>query len=139
MNFEEPIMPPEGDGHGKRFESADLNMEDLKQYLLDTAFEDEDALVEELTKRYGMHRREGMSDMQMNMTRQFKKEDLKTIRRQIMSGEMVTENKGEPLSGKEPEEVLDLFLSTTDGNEFTLKIFQIENRNEQIRFEYTLE
>ncbi len=135
----DPIMPPEGDGHGSRFESADLNIDELKDYILDTTFEDESALVEVLTTRYGMARREGLGEVETHMTRRFRIKDVRDAYKKIMQNEEVPDIQGEPVSGEEPQELLSLFLSTADDNEFTLKIYKVLNRNQKSRFEYVLE
>lgn len=138
MNFEEPILPPEGDGNGGRFESANLDIEELRQFFLDTKFESEESIVDLLTKDYHMHRREDILGIQMGMTRRFKgitKEELERMK----SGERVHGDVGVPLSGIEPQAVARLTVGTVDESKFDLRIFKVFNRNEEFRYEYILQ
>jgi len=138
MRFEEPIMPPEGDGHGNRYESANLDTEELSAYLSDTVFEDKNALISDLTDRYGMSERESEHDIKMNMTREFDKDKIAKMIQQAREGVEEDEYYGEPLSGEEPSEILNLSIRTTEGHNFVLHIYKIMNRNKKFRFEYVL-
>jgi len=134
-HFHDPILPPEGDGHGNRFESADLDISALDVYLQDTAFENKDAILDVLTKKYGMALRDNLSDIEMNMTRIFKRPDMKSI----LESKSGDEFKGEPLSQRDPKVILNLPLKTQDGGEYTLQIFEVFNRRLNYRYEYILD
>ena len=115
---------PEGEGRGSRFESADLDIEELTEFLRKTPLEDEDAIHDLLSNRYGIYRKDSIGHMQVGMTRIFdaKKKD-----------------EGKPLSGKEPTAVARLTLKSLDDKEWDLRIFKLFNRNQKFRFEYILE
>lgn len=138
MNFEEPIMPPEGDGRGKRYESADLDMGELKTYITDTVFEDKNAIVLELTDRYGMPQRSKEYDIKVNMTRALDKATIAKMLAQINTGLEAEDYYGSPVSGEEPEEVLSVPITTLDMQHFILKIYKVTNRKKNFRFEYIL-
>jgi len=137
MNFEEPILPPEGDGNGGRFESANLDIEELRQFFLDTKFESEQAVSDLLTRDYHMHRRDDVEEITMGMTRRFKGITPDEIER-MKRGERVHGDKGVPLSGIEPQAVVRMTIATADEHQFDLRIFKVFNRNEEFRYEYIL-
>ncbi len=137
MNFEEPILPPEGDGNGGRFESADLDIEELRQFFLDTKFESQESLVDLLSRDYHMHRRDDIAEITMGMTRRFKGITPDEIER-MKKGETVHGDMGVPLSGIEPRAVARMTIETADENQFDLRIFKVFNRNEEFRYEYIL-
>ncbi|MES2213846.1 MAG: hypothetical protein V4465_00425 [Patescibacteria group bacterium] len=124
-NFEEPILPPEGDGHGHRYESADLDVDELYAYLKDTSFESEEDLAD-LMKERGVFERKSVSAIEMGMTRIISREDLQ-------HGTM-----GKPLSGKDPQAVMRTNIKTLDGKDLDLRIFKVFNRNDKYRLEYIL-
>ena len=132
MSHEEidPILPPEGSGHVWRYESANLDIEALQQYLLDTTFEDESAIVIDLSERYNMKRRASLADIEMNMTREYKG---------VASDGVIDEQKGEPLAHEEPVEVLKVSIPTQDEQLFHLHIYSVPNGGGEIRFEYILD
>jgi len=68
-NFEDIVLPPEGSGSGNRYESADVDIEHLRQYLKDTKFETEAEVFDLLTRRFSMHREDDISEIESNMTR----------------------------------------------------------------------
>jgi hypothetical protein len=129
MSHEEidPILPPEGSGHVWRYESADLDIKALQQYLLDTSFEDEAAVVIDLSDRYNMKRRMSLADIEMNMTREYKG---------VAIDGLIDEQKGEPLAHEEPVEVLQMPISTQDERLWHLRIYSVPNGGGEIRFEY---
>jgi hypothetical protein len=137
MTIENPIFPPEGEGGGQRYESANLNIEELERFLGDTVFEDKGALKEILTGRYHIKLRTSFEEIQMGMTRKFKGVTLETLEK-LERGEEVEENRGEPLSGVEPESVLALDVTMKDDKKASLEIFKVFNRNDEYRFEYVL-
>lgn len=139
MKFEgEPILPPEGSGADRRFDSADLNIEDLGQFLVDTKFEDREALEEVLTGRYAMKQRGNLREVEMGMTRKFKAVTEEMLDK-LRAGEVDESDKGEPLSGIDPEVVLHTTIETRDEKKLNLQIFRVYNRNSKYRFEYTLD
>jgi hypothetical protein len=137
MNFEEPILPPGGDGNGGRFESADLDIEELRQFFLDTKFESEESIIDMLSRDYHMHRRDDVEEITMGMTRRFKGITPDEIER-MKKGERVHGDIGVPLSGIEPQAVARMTIATADENQFDLRIFKVFNRNEEFRYEYIL-
>ena len=64
-------FPPEGEGRGGRFESANVNIPELSLYLQKERFEDESAIKEFLTGRYGMTRKESIQKIDAGMTREW--------------------------------------------------------------------
>lgn len=69
---EHPLIPepaPEEETHYWRFESSDLDIDKLTEYLHSTAFESEEELLELLTRKYHMSKRSGISEIEMGMTR----------------------------------------------------------------------
>ena len=133
-SFEEPILPPEGEGHGNRYESADLDIEELRVYLVDTKFENEEAVDEVLINQYGLFRNDNIDQIKMNMTREMDA-------RLFQPGYTTEEREGmtdKPLSGIDPQAVLRVNLKTLDGKDLDLRIFRVYNRNMQFRFEYIL-
>lgn len=137
MNFEEPILPPVGDGNGGRFESADLDIEELRQFFLDTKFESEQAVCALLTRDYNMSRRDSIAEIEVKMTRMIKGITPDEIER-MKKGERVHGDMGVPLSGIEPQAVARMTIETADEKQFDLRIFKVFNRNEEFRYEYIL-
>lgn len=70
MSKEEKFTPdePEGSGSGSRFESADLDIGELENYIRKEVFEDEANIAEILTGRYGMARKETIGQVETGMT-----------------------------------------------------------------------
>ena len=129
MTIENPIFPPEGEGAHQYFESADLKLDELEQFLADTVFEDEETLKEVLTRRYHMKSRESFEEIQIGMTREFKG---------VTSDTLDELGAGRPLSGMEPESVLTIRVAMKDDKKAHLEIFKVFNRNLEYRFEYVL-
>ncbi|MFZ3020277.1 MAG: hypothetical protein WA051_02010 [Minisyncoccia bacterium] len=136
MNKNEgPVMPPDGEGSKGRFESSDLDIEQLGDYLKDTAFESEDEIVETLSDRYKMVRNEELGEIVLGMTQQMSTEAIK----RVINGEKVdTDEFMQPLSGHKPRAVLRIELGTIGGARFDLRVFEVFNRNQKFRFEYIL-
>ncbi len=138
MNHEEPkdpIMPPEGHGDNGRYESSDLDIEELAKYLEDTAFENEEEIFETLSDRYGMVSNDGLGEIVMGMTQIMSTEAIK----RVVNGEKVdTDEFMQPLSGHKPRAVLRIELSTINGIRYDLRVFEVFNRNQKYRYEYIL-
>ncbi len=138
QNPEEFTLPPEGDGNGKRNESADLDIKDLKAFIEDTQFENVEAVSEILTKRYDMGRREGESTIDLGMTSMMRRPTTEELER-MMKGEVIDSDFGlTPVSGIKPELVLHTMVKMTDSTLYDLQIFKVYNRNQAFRFEYVL-
>jgi len=133
--FKDPVMPPEGHGANGRFESADLNIDELSEYLRDTKFENEEEIAETLSVRYNMVRNDGLGEIVMGMTHLMSTEAI----RRVVNGEKVdTEDFMVPLSGHKPRAVLRIELDTVDGARYDLRVFEVFNRNQKFRYEYVL-
>ncbi len=137
-NFEDPIMPPEGDAYGGRYESADIDIEELRRYLVDTKFESEEDIANVLTGTYSMSRKDDVGDIEANMTREYKVSDIKENAKRLLRGEELKKAESQPLSGHEPQAVLRVTLRTLGDKSFDLRIFKVFNRNQNYRFEYVL-
>ncbi len=131
--FEEPILPPEDNDPGNRYESSNLDVEQLHEYLSTTLFENKDSIEAALTGEYRIGEREDIDRIRAGMTRIFDTKQLAIAR--------LTEDKeywGTPLSGVEPQPVLRTRIKSLDGNVFDLSVFKIFNRNNYFRYEYVL-
>lgn len=64
-----PDLPPEEEVHSSRYESSDLDIENLRNFLAHTKFEDEEAIKELLRSRYHMSAKEGLGEIEAGMTR----------------------------------------------------------------------
>ena len=140
MTHEEfPILPPEGEGTGQRYESASLSMESLEAFLKDTQFENRQALVDILSVKYGMPQKRDEQHIEMGMTRMLtiiSPEELEKAKR----GEIKSfkgHDRG-PLSGHDPELMIHQVVHMQDESIFDLQIFKVHNRNQAFRFEYVL-
>lgn len=131
--FEEPILPPQNGRAGARYESSNIEIKKLHEFLNTTIFEDKNAVLEVLSKEYKMTEREDVDLLRNNMTRVFNINELKMAN---LNGDK--EYYGDPLSGKEPSAVIKTRIKTMDGNAYDLSIFEVFNRNDYFRHEFVL-
>jgi hypothetical protein len=134
-SFEDPILSPEGEGRkSHRYESADVPIKQLEEYLSNTAFENEEEISQFLSETYYMKRRESIGEIDIAMTLEVNIEDLKNT-----EGEDKVDRNGgsHPVSECEAEPALRKTIMTTDGVKFDLRIFKVIRRD-QFRYEYIL-
>lgn len=139
MSFEDLHFPPQGEGQRGRFESSDLNIAELSEYLSQRGeFEDMEDAEETLSTLYKMRRYRTEDEIHSDMTRRFKgvtPEDLAKLK----SGMKIEVDNGEPLSGVDPEEAAAVSLKVKGQGDYRLRIFKTYNRNGAYRFGYILE
>lgn len=136
MNYEgEPILPPEGENNGGRYESADIDIEGLRLFLEDTKFEREADINEFLGHTEKLIKRSSATDVEMGMTRMFRVRP--TLKEKIFNHGL-SMDKGVPLSGVDPKSVLEMTIHTLDEKKFHLSIYEVFNRNDKFRYEYVL-
>ncbi len=131
--FEEPILPPEDSDPGNRYESSNLDIDQLREYLSTTLFENKNEIEAALTGEYRIGERKDIDSVRAGMTRIFDTKQLAIAR-------LIEDNEywGTPLSGVEPQPVLRTRIKTLDGKVFDLSVFKIFNRNNYFRHEYVL-
>ena len=126
----EPIFEPERHGENRDV-SPEVDLHELQAYLADTIFENEYAVTDILHK-YGMTRRDSEAEMDMRMTRIIPKLSREEILEWSKSGE-----KGNPLSGKDPERIFTTTVRMTNEDLYELGIYEIFGSS-SCKYDFTL-